>query len=362
MHIHQLDTPALLIDLDIMERNLRHVADYARQHGLRLRPHTKTHKIPALGRKQLESGAVGLSVAKTTEGEVMLASGTPDLLVAYPVVGAAKVERLVTLARQSSVTVALDSVEAATPIAQAAAGAGVEIGVLAEVNVGLDRVGVEPGWPLVSLIRALQRMPGLSWKGIAFYPGHIKRTAGAQAAIEELRTLLRLTVEGLRTEGLPPQIVSGGSTPLLFESHLLPGVNEIRPGTYIFNDRNCLYGGYCAREDCAATILATVVSVQGRRMMLDCGSKTLSSDKLSTGEDAFYGEVVEAPGARLHKLNEEHGYVDLSACPREFKVGERVQVLMNHVCVSVNLQERLFGVRGGLVEQTWTVEGRGKLQ
>jgi D-serine deaminase-like pyridoxal phosphate-dependent protein len=139
-------------------------------------------------------------------------------------------------------------------------------------------------------------------------------------------------------------------------------VDEIRPGTYIFNDRNCLYGGYCEPRDCAATILATVVSVQGNRMMLDCGSKTLSSDKLSTGEDAYFGELPDAPGAHLHKLNEEHGYVDLSSCERTFRVGDRVRVLMNHVCVAVNLEEQIYGIRGDQVEQVWRVEGRGKLQ
>lgn len=362
MRIVDLDTPSLLVDLDIMEANLRRVGDYARRHGLRLRPHTKTHKIPALGKRQLESGAVGLSVAKTTEGEVMLSSGTPDLLVAYPVVGVQKVERLLRLARKTQVTVALDTLEAAQPIATAAASVGLRIGILAEINVGLDRVGMETGPDLSAFIRRIQSMPGLEWRGLAFYPGHIKRVTGASDAIAALRTLLSLTMDGLNREGLTPEIVSGGSTPLLFESHTLPGVNEIRPGTYIFNDRNCLYGGYCEAGDCAATILATVVSVQGHRMMLDCGSKTLSSDKLSTGEDACFGEILDAPGAKLHKLNEEHGYVDLSACERTFHVGERVRVLMNHVCVAVNLQEQIYGIRGDRVEEFWPVAGRGKLQ
>jgi D-serine deaminase-like pyridoxal phosphate-dependent protein len=362
MTVHDLDTPALLIDLDIMEANLARAADYAREHHLRLRPHTKTHKIPALARQQLALGAAGLSVAKTTEGEVMLASGTPDLLVAYPVVGGPKVARLLQLARHAEATVALDSLEAAKPIAEAAASAGLEIGVLAEVDVGLGRVGVPPGPALIELIRGIQMLRGLCWRGVAFYPGHIKSVAGNEEALAALRTTLSLMLDDLQRAGLEPEIVSGGSTPLLYESHSLPGLNEIRPGTYIFNDRNCLYGGYCRAEDCAATILATVVSVQQNRMILDCGSKTLSSDKLSTGEDAYFGEVLGAEGAHLHKLNEEHGYVDLSACERRFHVGERVQVLMNHVCVSVNLQEQIYGVRGGLVEHVWRVEGRGKLQ
>jgi len=186
--IQDLDTPALVIDVETMERNLARAAAYAQRHGLRLRPHTKTHKIPALGRRQIELGAAGLTVAKTTEGEVMLASGTPDLLIAYPVVGAAKLARLIELARRVQVTVALDDARVAALISGAAARAGVEIGILAEADLGLLRVGVTPGPALLDLVKNVLALPALRWRGVAFYPGHIKdHAAESLGALERLR-------------------------------------------------------------------------------------------------------------------------------------------------------------------------------
>jgi D-serine deaminase-like pyridoxal phosphate-dependent protein len=140
-------------------------------------------------------------------------------------------------------------------------------------------------------------------------------------------------------------------------------MNEIRPGTYIFNDRNCVACGACQLEDCAASILTTVVSTARQNgMMIDGGSKTFFSDRLVTGGDAYFGHIVEAPEARLFKMNEEHGYVDLAASPSKFGIGDRVRVIPNHICVAVNLHERVFGVRGDTVVEEWPVAARGKLQ
>jgi D-serine deaminase-like pyridoxal phosphate-dependent protein len=362
-HINSLETPALVIDVDAMERNLNRAASYARQHGLRLRPHTKTHKIPALGRRQIELGAAGLSVAKTTEGEVMLAAGTPDLLIAYPVLGEAKLSRLMWLARQAQVTVALDDPSVAKAMGEAAVRAGVEIGILVEADLGLHRMGVAPGPELLSVIQAIRTLPGLCWRGVAFYPGHIKdHAAESQPALERLRAQVPEMVAALARSGAEPEIVSGGSTPLLWDSHTIPGVNEIRPGTYIFNDRNTLLSGACTRADCAATIVCTVVSVQGERMMIDGGSKTFSSDRSASAEDTLYGEIEGDAGARFHKMNEEHGYVELSRAERTYRPGDRVRVLMNHVCTAMNLHEQVWAVHGEEVVDAWTVAGRGKLQ
>lgn len=364
MQIDDLDTPAILIDLDVMERNLRRVADYARAHNLRLRPHTKTHKIPALARRQLDFGAAGVTVAKVGEAEVMLGAQPPDLLVAYPVVGARKLERLMALARQAQITVSLDSLAAAGPLSAAASAAGLEIGILAEIDVGLGRVGVQPGKAIIELAKDLASLPGLILRGFAFYPGHIKALdeEGLQA-IERLSALVSQVAEDFRRARLPHDIVSGGSTPTLFHSHRVQGMNEIRPGTYIFNDRNTVACGSATFDDCAATILVTVVSTaRTNGMMVDGGSKTFSSDRLaSTGEPTF-GQILEAPGARFFALNEEHGYVDLAACPRKFEIGERLRIIPNHICVAMNLHEQVYAVRGEEVLEVWKVEGRGKLQ
>ena len=365
MHTADLDTPALLIDLDVMERNLCRAAQYVAAHGLRLRPHTKTHKIPALGRRQLELGAVGLTVAKVGEAEVMLRSGTPDLLVAYPVIGRLKLARLMKVARQAAVTVALDSLAVAQQLSEAAHEAKLTIGVLAEVDAGLGRVGVDPGEELVALVRGLERLPGLRFEGVEFYPGHIKQLdAEGLGTLEEVAATVRSILAALRAAGIEPRIISGGSTPSLYHSHLVPGVNEIRPGTYIFNDRNTVLAGACGWEDCAVSVLATVVSTARKgQVIIDGGSKTFSSDRLSPiPEEVSFGRLVEAPGAVFTRMNEEHGFIDVRQAEREFRIGDRVRVIPNHVCVVINLHETVYGIRGDKVEETWAVEGRGKLQ
>lgn len=364
MHISELDTPALLVDLDVMERNLQRVADYARSHQLRLRPHTKTHKIPALGRRQLDSGAVGLTVAKVGEAEVMLGAEPPDLLVAYPVIGRRKLKRLMEVARRTEVTVALDSFEAAFQLSSAAQAAGLKINVLAEMDVGMGRVGVRPGPELIELGRAIDSLAGLRLRGIAFYPGHIRgNDDGARKALAELSATVRGAVEDFRRAGLATDVVSGGSTPTLFHSHQVDGVNEIRPGTYIFNDRNTVACGACERRDCAVTVLVTVVSTSRRNgLIIDGGSKTFSSDLLLPAGERTFGEILEAPRARFFQMNEEHGYVDLADSGVSFRVGDRLRVLPNHVCVVMNLHEVVYGIRGEHVKQIWRVEGRGKLQ
>ena len=261
MLVSELDTPALVVDLDIMERNLCRVAEYCKANDLRLRPHTKTHKSPLIGRRQLDSGAVGLTVAKVGEAEVMLGAGTPDLLVAYPVIGRSKLERLVEVARKTRVTVALDSLFAARQLSDAARAAQITFGVLAEVDVGLGRVGVSPGEELVQLAQGIMRLPRLTFEGITFYPGHIKDNG--EAGLEQvarLGELIRLMLDDFRRADIPVAVVSGGSTPALFHSHELRGLNEIRPGTYVYNDLNTIRSGACTQGDCAASVLVTVVS------------------------------------------------------------------------------------------------------
>jgi D-serine deaminase-like pyridoxal phosphate-dependent protein len=364
VHVSDLDTPAIVIDLDIMERNLRKLSDYSQQHGLRVRPHTKTHKIPALARKQIELGAAGLTVAKVGEAEVMLSARPPDLLIAYPILGAGKLDRLMHVAKQAAVTMSLDSLFVAQQLSESAKARHVEIGVLAEVDVGLGRVGVPPGDALIELIRGIQRLPSLRFDGIAFYPGQVKSLDDeGREALNKLAKLLHQILNDLRGAGLEPRIVSGGSTPTLFHSHELPGTNEIRPGTYIFNDRNTMLAEACTLEECAASILVTVVSTaKAGQMIVDGGSKTFSSDRPSAGSDVSFGHVMEAPHAVFTKMNEEHGFVDIRNARRTFEVGERVHIIPNHICVAMNLHECVYGIRGGVVEQTWRVEGRGKLQ
>jgi D-serine deaminase-like pyridoxal phosphate-dependent protein len=363
MRVSELDTPALLIDLDRLQNNLRRVAGYCAEHRLRLRPHTKTHKNPAIGRMQVELGAVGLTVAKVGEAEVMLASGTPDILVAYPVLGEAKLQRLMEVARKVNVTVALDSREAAEGLSQAAQSAGLTIAVLVEADVGMHRCGLDPGPALVALAQYVDRLPGVRLEGVQFYPGHFWANAANGA---ELLAQLRQTVAQIRGDfqraGLPLRIMSGGSSPTLYCSHTL-GLDEVRPGTYVFNDCTQVAAGVCTWDDCAVTILTTVVSTpRENAAIIDGGSKTFTSDGLPGSDEGTFGRVVEAPETRFHKMNEEHGFLDLAASSSKLKIGDRVRVIPNHVCVAVNMHEKVYGVRGETVEEVWKVEGRGKLQ
>jgi len=355
--IADLDTPAVVVDLDIFERNLTRVADYAAHHNLRLRPHTKTHKSPDVARMQLALGAAGLTVAKVGEAEVMsaaLAQPDLDLLVAFPIFGALKVKRLRAVAERCNVTVALDSLEAARQLE------GTGAAVLVEVDVGLGRVGVTPDEAL-ELARQVQRIPGVRFRGLTFYPGHIRQPD--EAAIAKLSQVVGGMVERFRAAGLPCEIVSGGSTPTLFHSHEVEGVNEIRPGTYVFNDLNTVASGECTLNDCAASVLVTVASMpRTHTAIVDGGSKTFSSDRLSGSEGVTFGRVVEAPGTRFHKMNEEHGFLDTEKSERRLELGQKIRVIPNHVCVVMNLHEFVYGVRGEAVEKIWKVEARGRLQ
>src|SRR5579872_3153685 len=337
MHVSEIDTPALVVDLDIMDSNLHRVADYTKQHGLRLRPHTKTHKSTRIGKRQLDAGAAGLTVAKVSEAEVMLGAEPADLLVAYPIIGRTKLERLMVVARRTRVTVSLDSNFAARQLSDAARQAQVEIGVLAEVDVGLGRVGVSPGAQLLQLAQAIEKLPHLTFEGITFYPGQVKdlEESGLRA-LAEVGELLHSILAEFRAAGIEVKIVSGGSTPTLYHSHELAGLTEIRPGTYVYNDVNTVRSGGCGMEDCAASILATVVSTaRPGQMIVDGGSKTFSSDRLANSSEVTFGYLVEAPEASFHKMNEEHGYVDVTKVSRDFAVGDRVHIIPNHICVAV---------------------------
>jgi D-serine deaminase-like pyridoxal phosphate-dependent protein len=330
---------------------------------LRLRPHTKTHKSVSLARRQIALGAAGLTVAKVGEAEVMLGAEPDDVLVAFPIIGQTKLARLMQVARRTRVTVALDNALSARQLSDAASAAQVQIGVLAEMDVGLGRVGVAPG-EVLALAQTMEKLPHLRFEGITFYPGQVKSMDDAGLAeMARVSGILRGVLDQFQAAGVEARIVSGGSTPTLFHSHELHGMTEIRPGTYVFNDINTVGSGACALEDCAATILATVVSTaRPGQMIIDGGSKTFSSDRLSNSSEVTFGHLVEAPGARFHKMNEEHGFIDLTQAGAEFRVGDRVHMIPNHICVAVNLHERVYGLRGDTVEEVWTVDARGKLQ
>ena len=363
MGISELDTPALLVDLDRLESNLDRMAHIARDADLRLRPHTKTHKSPHIAQMQLDRGAAGITVAKIGEAEVMAEAGFTDIFIANQIVGATKVERLVELAGRARVSVGVDSVEAAAPISMASAHAGMRMPVLIEVDIGLHRCGVSPD-AAIDLARHINTLPGLSLAGIFTYGGQVyaarsDNEVGGVAAFE-CRTLSDLARKLAPIAGVEMK-ASGGSTPTCRHYTAECGLTEIRPGAYCFNDRTQIDRWSATAKDCALTVLATVISTpEAGRAVLDTGSKSLGAD--TAPESAGFGMLKEDNAAVLARLNEEHGLLDLSQASVKLRVGNKVQVIPNHCCVVSNLFDEMVAVRGGEVVERWPVAARGRLQ
>ena len=361
MNLTALETPAPIVDLDRMERNLDRLAEYTRAHGLALRPHVKTHKSPIIAAAQLERGAAGVTCATPREAEVMSAV-CDDILVAFPPVGAGRLRRLMALPDRVRLTVALDSAAAAEALSAAAAAAGREVGVYVEADLGMHRVGLGKTQDVIDLARLVASLPSLDFVGLTFYPGHIREAVDAQArALAELRTALDGIVAALTSAGLPPRVVSGGSTPTMMSTHELPAVTEFRPGTYVFNDRTTAEVGACDWDDCALTVLATVVStaVPGQAV-IDAGTKALGREPLRAGGGEGFGVLLGHPDVIVRAMSEEHGMLDISKSTWKPRVGEQVRVIPNHVCIVVHLNDLVHGIRGDRVETNWQVEARGR--
>ena len=361
--INALDTPALVVDLDRMERNLDRAAAYAAKHALALRPHVKTHKSPEIAAAQLARGARGLTCATPFEAEVMSAV-SDDLLVAYPPVGAARARRLAGLPRQARVTVALDSFTAIDDISAAAKDAHRSVGVYVELDLGMHRVGVSTVEEAVALARRVSASPSLELAGLAFYPGHIREPVSEQDdALRALSDQLERAIDTLAGAGLRPSVVSGGSTPTLWRTHELAGVTEFRPGTYVYNDRTTAAIGACDWEDCALTVLATVVStaVPGQAV-IDAGTKSLGREPVRGAAGEGFGQLLEHPEVLVTRMSEEHGVLDLARTSWRPQVGERVRVVPNHVCIVVHLADLAYGIRGERVETSWPILARGRGQ
>jgi D-serine deaminase-like pyridoxal phosphate-dependent protein len=353
-------TPAAVVDLDRMESNLARMAQYAAAHDLALRPHTKTHKSPLLAAEQVRRGAAGLTVAQLHEAQVM-GDVSPNILLAHPPVGAPKLERLLALSPDSDIITALDSHEALVPLAAAAQRAGRTVGVLVELDLGMHRVGVGDVADAVALCRTCTTLDGVAWRGIMFYPGHIREHVSRQdAALERVDAALQRVLQALGDAGLAPEIVSAGSTPAAYASHRIRGLTEIRPGTYIFNDRTTAEIGACTWDECAYTVLATVISTAvAGQAVVDAGSKALFREELRGSDAAGFGALLDRPDVVVKGMSEEHGLLDLSRTDWRPRVGARVRIVPNHVCVSVNLHDHVHGVRGERVERSWPVAARG---
>ncbi len=350
--VTDLDTPAVTVRLDIMEDNIRRVQDHLARHGLANRPHIKTHKIPALGRLQMQAGAVGITCQKLGEVEVFTEAGVAaDVLLTYNVLGRQKTDRLMALAKRlRRLAVVLDSEVVARGLSEAARRHGVDVPFLIECDTGFGRNGVQTPEAALDLARTAVKLPRLQFEGLMTFPN---REPGTRLFFEH-------ALELFKRAGMSVPVVSGGGTPALFTAQTLPMLTEHRAGTYIFNDVMVVHSGTATWDNCAMRVRVTVVSRPTEtRAVIDAGTKVLTSDQYTvTG----YGHVMEYPGAVITNLSEEHGIVDLSACPERPAVGEAVDVVPNHCCVVSNMVDELYGVRGDTVEAVWPVAARGMVR
>lgn len=355
-------TPALVVDLPTVHRNVSRLVSYANAHKLNVRPHTKTHKSAEVARIQLAAGARGLTVAKVGEAEVMR-EASDDLLIAYPLVDNARISRACELAATCTLRVAIDSSHAAAALSSHASAKGVTIGILVDLDVGFHRTGLQSPEATLQLAQQVDRLPGLRLDGLFTYPGHLFMSANNQQGhLDRIDQLMIEARELWKQSGLAMPIVSGGSTPTSYQSHRLTSLTEIRPGTNVYHDMNCVLGGYCTLEDVAAKIICTVVSnaVPGF-VVIDAGTKTLTSDRNAAQPDSGSGYLVEHPEARIVRCTEEHGVVDVSRCDRPPQVGERVTVIPNHICPCVNLQDAMFLREEDRTLRKAMIGGRGKV-
>lgn len=356
MNVAELETPVAVVDLDVVERHVAEAADYARRHGLDLMPHAKTHKTLAIAMRQLDAGAAGLTVAKTQEAASYASRGLGPLLVHYPPYGLRKWERLAEVAGQVPLTVALDSMTVAEPLARALRAHGRTAWALVELDVGLHRTGVDIGGAL-DLAQGIDRLGGgLEPIGLSCYPGHL-RGGNVSDGLRRVDDMLRSARERLEAAGLRCVRISGGSTATFLHAHETV-ITEIRPGNYVFLDRT----ETASHENCALRIHATVIStsVPGQAVV-DAGSKALSEAHPPPGLTGF-GAIVGHEEVELVAVNEEHGYLDISASSTSWCVGDRVEIIPNHACTCVNLHDELVGVRCGLVEERLPLIARGMIR
>jgi D-serine deaminase-like pyridoxal phosphate-dependent protein len=350
--VADLDTPAVTIDLDIMEANIRRVQAHLARLGVANRPHVKTHKIPALGKRQMAAGAAGITCQKLGEVEVFADAGVADdVLLTYNILGAAKTDRLMALSKRlRRLAVVLDNETVARGLSEAGTRHGQDVPFLVECDTGFGRTGVQTPEAALELARAGTRLPHLRFEGLMTFPNRDPDT----------RIFFERALDLFGRAGIPVPVVSGGGTPALATVDRFPMLTEHRAGTCIFNDTMVVTSGWATWDDCAMRVRATVVSRPTEtRAVIDCGTKVLTSDLYTV---KGYGHVMEYPQAAIVNLSEEHGVVDLSACRERPTVGEVVSVVPNHCCVVSNMVDELHGVRVGRVEESWRVAARGAVR
>jgi D-serine deaminase-like pyridoxal phosphate-dependent protein len=346
MHIYDLDTPAVVIDLDVLESNIQNMASHCADLDIALRPHTKTHKIPEIAKMQLAAGAQGIVCQKLGEAEVMAKAGIDDILIAYNIVGKTKLRRLTDLARLKTILVTVDSAYVAEGISERAQVDEAQIGMLVELDTGGRRTGVQSPEAALELGRLVMDLPGLSLMGIMTYPSSMRA-----------KPFIQQTIELFQSADLPCPVISGGGTGGEAMSKEM-GCTETRSGSYVYEGMTRVGGNDdLSPEKCALKVVVTVVSVPTQdRVIVDGGQKTFRASPSNP-----YGLVIEQPQAKIYGMSVEHGHVDVSECDHQFRVGEKLSVIPQHQGMVTNMHDEVVGARNGRVEVIWKVQGRGKV-
>lgn len=361
----ELDTPALLVDRERLSANIRRYAAISEQTGVRLRPHSKTHKTLEIADLQLRAGAGGITTAKLGEAEVFAHAGVTDIFVAYPIIGVEKARRAARLAGECHLIVGVESAYGIRQLSAAASEAGTTLFVRVEINSGLNRTGVEAD-KAEALCRQVLESPGLQLDGLftfrgAHFPGYDSRSP-QELGQQEGEFMVDLAGQ-LRAAGIPIQEISAGSTPTGPYVAQVPGITEVRPGTYVFFDRMTTRTGTSTLDEIALSVLATVVSRPAPDIaIIDAGSKTFCGDVVPANSGLEgYGVTTDGHNGVVIRMNEEHGIVRLAPnfAP---EVGDKLAFFPNHVCTTVNLFNEVFVVQKGIVRDVWSVAARGRLQ
>ncbi len=348
-----ITTPALLIDLDKLEFNIKKMAEFFSDKPANLRPMFKTPKLVPIAKRQIRAGAHGITCAKVSEAEVLVKGGIKDILIANQVVGPDKIARLIKIAQTADVKCAVDDEYHVNALSEAAVAAVLELGVLIEINVGLPRCGVTPE-QAVELAKKIAQAPGLKLRGVMGYEGHLVfnedeqvRTCETESSMGKLVSAAKL----IRESGIECEIVSGGGTGTYAITGSFPDITEVQAGSYVMMDLK--YDKLDLGLKKSVTILATV---QSRALpgwaIIDSGSKTMSND---------FGlpELIGVPGVRLAMLSEEHGHLFADGKDPGLKIGQKVELYPSHICTTINLHDKIYAIRGDKIEDIWQIEGRG---
>ncbi len=352
----EIDTPALLVNHELLERNVKRMAGYFADRDVKLRPHSKTHKCVEIARMQIAAGAVGVTCAKLGEAEALADGGIDDILIANQIVGPIKIARLVALAKRIKIAVAVDDAGNVNELSAAAAAAGVTIRCLVEVNIGMNRCGVNTPEEALTLARLITQSPGLAFGGIQAYEGHLQNLMPVEERYARAKADMQKAVDARRyieAAGIPAPVLSGAGTGTFHATIDVPGVTEIQAGSYITLDAQ--YKKVGSEFDTALTLLTTVVSRPAEDLaVIDIGLKTVTNE--------FGLPTVLVEGATILGLSEEHARVKLEGAARALKIGDKIEVLPTHGCTTINLHDRLYLMEDDRLQAVWNVVGRGKSQ